>query len=117
MRSPEITNAGLRFIQRVDTNSQDHNFCAYPEADMLMCGTASHAKPYSTFAEWGRGWADPEVRRQRLLNIREGNNQNKKGKRTRKRKRNQKQNFWNRRHHDTSTVRGRLAEKLTKRKR
>lgn len=117
MRCPEITNAGLRFLQTTDTDSQDQTLCSYPEADMLVCGTTSHPKPYSTFSEWGRGWADPEVRRQRLLDIRKGKNQNQSGKRTRKRKRNQKQTFWNRRHHDKSTVRGRLAEKLTKSKR
>lgn len=117
MRFPEITNAGLRFLQTTDTNNQDQTLCTYPEADMLVCGTTSHPKPYSTFGEWGQGWADPEVRQQRLLDIRKGKNHHQNGKRTQKRKRNQKQSFWNRRHHDTSTVRGRLAEKLTKHKR
>ncbi|KAJ3702057.1 hypothetical protein LUZ61_005762 [Rhynchospora tenuis] len=116
MHSPEITEAGLRFLQTSNTNGQDKTLCTYPEGDMLVCSTISHPKPFSTFAEWGRGWADPEVRRQRLLDIRKGKNQNQDAKRTRKRKRNHQRRFWNRCHHDTSTVRGRLAEKLSKRK-
>ncbi|KAJ4797075.1 RECQ helicase SIM [Rhynchospora pubera] len=117
MRSPEITEAGLSFLQTSNTNGQDKTLCTYPEGDMLVCSMTSDPKPFSTFAEWGRGWADPEVRRQRLLDIRKGKNQNQDAKRTRKRKRNKQRSFWNRRHHDTSTVRGRLAEKLSKRKR
>ena len=37
---------------------------AYPDAATLL--SMSNPKPESSSAECGRGWADPEIRRQRL---------------------------------------------------
>ncbi|WOL03319.1 ATP-dependent DNA helicase Q-like SIM [Canna indica] len=94
IRFPELTELGLRYLQ----SETENEFFAYPEADMLL--STEVQKPYSSFSEWGRGWADPEIRRQRL-----------KGKRPRKRKRirNSRKDNGN-----SSTVRGRLAAKLSK---
>ncbi|CAF2089323.1 unnamed protein product [Brassica napus] len=36
----------------------------YPEADMLV--SLRQRRTYSGFSSWGKGWADPEIRRQRL---------------------------------------------------
>ncbi|XP_018484968.2 ATP-dependent DNA helicase Q-like SIM isoform X2 [Raphanus sativus] len=36
----------------------------YPEADMLV--SLKQRRTYSGFSSWGKGWADPETRRQRL---------------------------------------------------
>lgn len=45
----------------------EQTFYVYPEADMLLARKTD--KPYSSFSEWGKGWADPEIRRQRLERI------------------------------------------------
>ncbi|XP_020240756.1 ATP-dependent DNA helicase Q-like SIM isoform X2 [Asparagus officinalis] len=92
---PELTELGLKFL----SSECEQILYAYPEADMLL--PAKKSKPYSSFSEWGRGWADPEIRRQRL--------QGWKGRSKKKRK------PWKQRA-DTSTVRGRLSVKLSKRK-
>ncbi|KAL2940979.1 ATP-dependent DNA helicase Q-like SIM [Bienertia sinuspersici] len=61
IRFPEPTNQGLRFLE----SGIEQDFYAHPEADMVL--SASQAdKPFSSFSEWGKGWADPEIRRQRL---------------------------------------------------
>ncbi|KAJ0960149.1 hypothetical protein J5N97_002068 [Dioscorea zingiberensis] len=95
IKYPEPTQLGLRFLQSGET------FDAYPEADMLL--SMEKEKPYSSFSDWGRGWADPEIRRQRLQRAKSG---------SRKRKMRSK-----RAPRDSSTVRARLATKLTRVKR
>ncbi|CAH8390181.1 unnamed protein product [Eruca vesicaria subsp. sativa] len=42
----------------------DKPLYVYPEADMLV--SLKQRKTYSGFSSWGKGWADPEIRRQRL---------------------------------------------------
>ncbi|KAJ0976263.1 hypothetical protein J5N97_018228 [Dioscorea zingiberensis] len=95
IKYPEPTQLGLRFLQSGETLD------AYPEADMLL--SMEKEKPYSSFSDWGRGWADPEIRRQRLQRAKSG---------PRKRKMRSK-----RAPRDSSTVRARLATKLTRVKR
>ncbi|RWR76539.1 ATP-dependent DNA helicase Q-like protein SIM isoform X2 [Cinnamomum micranthum f. kanehirae] len=97
IKYPELTELGLRFL----SSEIEQSFFAYPEADMLL--STEKRKSYSTFAEWGRGWADPEIRRQRL----QGRNSRRK-----KRKKRTSKN-----HQDPRTVRGRLTAKLLKQKR
>eukprot|EP00268_Persea_americana_P038882 TRINITY_DN38532_c0_g2_i4.p1 TRINITY_DN38532_c0_g2~~TRINITY_DN38532_c0_g2_i4.p1 ORF type:complete len:103 (+),score=13.71 TRINITY_DN38532_c0_g2_i4:143-451(+) len=97
IKYPELTELGLRFL----SPEIEQSFFAYPEADMLL--STEKRKSYSTFAEWGRGWADPEIRRQRLQG------------------RNYRRKKWKKRssknHQDLRTVRGRLTAKLLKQKR
>ncbi|KAJ0976255.1 hypothetical protein J5N97_018220 [Dioscorea zingiberensis] len=95
IKYPEPTQLGLRFLQSGGTLD------AYPEADMLL--SMEKEKPYSSFSDWGRGWADPEIRRQRLQRAKSG---------SRKRKMHSK-----RAPRDSSTVRSRLATKLARVKR
>ncbi|XP_054801926.1 ATP-dependent DNA helicase Q-like SIM [Prosopis cineraria] len=61
IRYPEPTELGLKFV-----SDGEQAFYAYPEADMLLAAKSSNSKPYSSFSDWGKGWADPEIRRQRL---------------------------------------------------
>ncbi|XP_013643924.1 ATP-dependent DNA helicase Q-like SIM isoform X3 [Brassica napus] len=42
----------------------DKPLYVYPEADMLV--SLKQRRTYSGFSSWGKGWADPEIRRQRL---------------------------------------------------
>ncbi|XP_074589084.1 ATP-dependent DNA helicase Q-like SIM [Curcuma longa] len=95
MKYPELTEQGLRFLH----SESEKEFLAYPEADMLLSSKVD--KPYSSFSEWGRGWADPEIRRQRL-----------EGKKYRKRKRRPTR----RKNPEPNTVRGRLTAKLSKKR-
>ncbi|XP_042457531.1 ATP-dependent DNA helicase Q-like SIM isoform X2 [Zingiber officinale] len=95
IKYPELTEQGLRFLR----SESEKEFLAYPEADMLLSSKAD--KPYSSFSEWGRGWADPEIRRQRL-----------EGKKYRKRKRRPAR----RKNPEPNTVRGRLSAKLSKKR-
>ncbi|KAJ0080532.1 hypothetical protein Patl1_22542 [Pistacia atlantica] len=60
IKFPEPTELGLEFLQ----SDNEQTFYVYPESDMLL--SASECKSYSSFSEWGKGWADPEIRRQRL---------------------------------------------------
>ncbi|KAK6159878.1 hypothetical protein DH2020_003259 [Rehmannia glutinosa] len=94
IKFPEPTDSGLRFLK----SELDQPFHVYPEADMLL-STKSH-KPYSGFSEWGKGWADPEIRRQRLERRRAQRKPRKPKSRNRK--------------PDLSTVRGRLSAKFKK---
>ncbi|KAH7655004.1 DNA helicase protein [Dioscorea alata] len=91
IKYPEPTELGLKFLQSVETLD------AYPEGDMLL---STEKKPYSSFSDWGRGWADPEIRRQRLQRTKC---------RSWKRKMRSK-----RPPRDSNTVRGRLSAKLAK---
>ncbi|KAL3843948.1 hypothetical protein ACJIZ3_001351 [Penstemon smallii] len=94
LRFPEATDSGLQFLKSTES---EQAFDAYPEADMLL--SMNSRKSYSSFSEWGKGWADPEIRRQRL--------ERRALKKPRKRKsRKNQQNL--------STVRGRLCAKLSK---
>ncbi|KAL1549791.1 DNA helicase [Salvia divinorum] len=90
IKFPEPTDSGLQFLKP----DSEESFLVYPEADMLL--STETCKSYSSFSEWGKGWADPEIRRQRL--------QRRRG--SRKKPRSRKPNL--------STVRGRLSAKLAK---
>ncbi|KAL6607826.1 hypothetical protein ACP70R_040889 [Stipagrostis hirtigluma subsp. patula] len=69
---PELTKDGLNFL-----NSQSEEpLYAYPDAAMLF--VMNNPKPFSGFSEWGRGWADPEIRRQRLAGKKMGRRKRKK---------------------------------------
>lgn len=58
---PEPTRAGLNFLS---SQPEEEGLYAYPDAATLLA--MSNPKSVSSSAEWGRGWADPEIRRQRL---------------------------------------------------
>ncbi|KAG5541525.1 hypothetical protein RHGRI_021380 [Rhododendron griersonianum] len=96
IKFPEPTKLGLEFLNC----NGEQPFYIYPEADMLL--SLRNDKPYSSFSEWGKGWADPEIRRQRLGKMRVRRNPRKR--RSRKRQ------------PDPKTARGRLAAKLSKQK-
>lgn len=98
----EPTKRGLEFIK----SGKEQSFNAFPEADMLLA--ASTSKSYSTFLDWGKGWADPEIRRQRLQSM--GRNR---GPRKSRKLRTGKSRKSNRESH---TARGRIASKLSKKK-
>lgn len=99
IKFPEPTKRGLEFLQF----ESDKPFHVYPEADMLL--SMRNPRAYSTFSEWGKGWANPEIRRQRLEKIRS----NRKSKKPRIRK--SKKHF-----SDFSTSRGRISAKISKKK-
>ncbi|KAM0853025.1 hypothetical protein ACQ4PT_051371 [Festuca glaucescens] len=61
IQNPEPTRAGLIFLS---SQPNEEGLYAYPDAATLLAMT--HPKSLSSSAEWGRGWADPEIRRQRL---------------------------------------------------
>lgn len=63
LKFPELTERGLEFLE----TKREQTFYVHPEADMLL--SANRPKSFSTFSEWGRGWADPEIRRQRLVSM------------------------------------------------
>ncbi|WJX19547.1 DNA helicase [Trifolium repens] len=63
IKYPELTELGLEFVKSMN----EETFYVYPEADMLL--ESKIDKPFSSFSEWGKGWADPEIRRQRLERI------------------------------------------------
>uniref|UniRef100_A0A0E0KYK1 ATP-dependent DNA helicase n=1 Tax=Oryza punctata TaxID=4537 RepID=A0A0E0KYK1_ORYPU len=95
---PEVTEAGLNFLSM---QSEEEGLYEYLDAAMLL--VMNDPKPISTSSEWGRGWADPAIRRQRLAGKKMGR---RKGKR-------------HSRSHSTgfTTARQRLAEILSKRRR
>lgn len=94
IKYPEVTGRGRQFL----SSETEQPFHVYPEADMLL--SMRSPKSFSSFAEWGKGWADPEIRRQRLQRKRTW-------KSPRKRKSRKRQP-------DSKTVRGRLIAKLSK---
>ncbi|MBA0619017.1 hypothetical protein Godav_028272 [Gossypium davidsonii] len=100
IKFPEPTKRGLEFLQ----SESDEGFHVYPEADMLY----SMRKPraYSSFSDWGKGWANPEIRRQRLDKIRSSNRKPRKPRIRKSRK-----HF-----SDTSTSRGRISAKISQKK-
>ncbi|GJN36042.1 hypothetical protein PR202_gb24867 [Eleusine coracana subsp. coracana] len=95
---PELTEDGLNFLR---SQSEEEVLYEYPDAAMLLA--MDNPKPFSTLSEWGRGWADPEIRRQRLAG-------RKTGRRKRKRRSRQQPTGF-------TTARERLAAILSKRKR
>ncbi|XP_055816707.1 ATP-dependent DNA helicase Q-like SIM isoform X1 [Solanum dulcamara] len=94
IKYPEVTERGRQFL----SCETEQPFHVYPEADMLL--SMRSPKSFSSFAEWGKGWADPEIRHQRLQRKRTW-------KSPRKRKSRKRQP-------DSNTVRGRLTAKLSK---
>ncbi|KAK9292683.1 hypothetical protein L1049_020662 [Liquidambar formosana] len=96
IKFPVPTKLGLEFLQ----SKTEETFYVCPEADMLH--STRNPKPYCTFSEWGKGWADPEIRRQRL----ERKRLNRKPRKRKSRKRKP----------DLKTVRGRLSAKLSNKK-
>ncbi|TKY52245.1 ATP-dependent DNA helicase Q SIM [Spatholobus suberectus] len=108
IKYPEPTELGLEFVKSMSEQA----FYVYPEADMLLARkTANKNKPFSSFSEWGNGWADPEIRRQRLerMQLNRKPRMLQSPKKRRKRKANKVQP-------DLRTSRGRLAAKLSKHK-
>lgn len=69
IQSPKLTNLGFEFLK---SNNCSDQVIAYPEADMLIAERKK--QPFSSFSEWGKGWSDPNIRRQRLERI--GNEKN-----------------------------------------
>lgn len=61
IQHPELTRAGLNFLS---SQPDEEGLYAYPDAATLLA--ISNPKSFSSSSEWGRGWADPEIRRQRL---------------------------------------------------
>lgn len=104
IKFPEPTKLGLEFLS---TSDQTFNVC--PEADMLLSMTKP--KSYSSFSEWGRGWADPAIRRERLKRRRHSvdKSQGSRPRKGRKRK-------FSKHNSDLKTVRGRLCAKLSAKK-
>ncbi|KAK7277949.1 hypothetical protein RJT34_22970 [Clitoria ternatea] len=105
IKYPEPTELGLEFIK----STSEEAFYVYPEADMLLERKMKTKKPFSSFSEWGKGWADPEIRRQRLERMQVSRKpkllQSPKKKRKRRSKKVQP---------DARTSRGRLAARLAK---
>ncbi|KAL3728245.1 hypothetical protein ACJRO7_032918 [Eucalyptus globulus] len=60
IKYPELTERGWDFVQ----SQREESLYIFPEADMLLSGRKRRS--FSTFSEWGKGCADPEIRRQRL---------------------------------------------------
>ncbi|XP_010455101.1 PREDICTED: ATP-dependent DNA helicase Q-like SIM isoform X2 [Camelina sativa] len=60
----------IKFIQPTERGNKELDFqddkplYVYPEADMLL--SLKQDRTYSGFSDWGKGWADPEIRRRRL---------------------------------------------------
>ncbi|VFQ65728.1 unnamed protein product [Cuscuta campestris] len=100
IKYPQVTEKGLKFLE----SEAQQNFVAYPETDMLLSLTRAQ-KPFSSFSEWGKGWADPEIRKQRLERRRS----------TRKfqKPRKSRNGSSSRGQPNLGTVRGRLAAKLS----
>lgn len=98
IKFPEPTKLGLEFLEV----ERDKPFYVYPEADMLL--SMNKCKSYSTFADWGKGWADPEIRRQRL----EKRRLDRKPRKPRRKRKSRK------RKPDMTTARGRITAKLSK---
>ncbi|XP_057857543.2 ATP-dependent DNA helicase Q-like SIM isoform X1 [Cryptomeria japonica] len=104
IKNPEPTVLGLEFLKGCDlhhmsASAGDHSLSLFPEGDMLQAMKMQEST--SGNSEWGRGWADTEIRQQRL----KGRKRRKKRKRA---SRKPKQNL--------NTVRGRLSAKISKKK-
>lgn len=111
IKFPALTKKGRDFLE---FNSEQTLF-VYPEADMLLSMTMP--KSYSKFSDWGKGWADPEIRRQRLGKIRHNRKQSKpKGTRRSQKSPKFRRKSSKKRSADVTTVRGRIAAKISKKK-
>ncbi|CAL4895671.1 unnamed protein product [Urochloa decumbens] len=66
IQHPELTEEGLKFL---NSRSQQPLY-AHPDAAMLLA--MNDPRPFSESSEWGRGWADPAIRRQRLAGRKTG---------------------------------------------
>ncbi|KAF5740043.1 hypothetical protein HS088_TW11G00106 [Tripterygium wilfordii] len=102
IKYPKPTKLGLEFLQF----ENDQTFNVYPEADMLL--SLNKSRSYSTFADWGKGWADPDIRRQRLERM--GSNRKPRKPRQPRNRQSRKRN------QDLGTARGRIQAKLLKQK-
>lgn len=76
LQHPEPTRAGLNFLS---SQPDEEGLYAYPDAATLLL--MSNPKSFSSSSEWGRGWADPETRRQRLAGRKTGRRKRKRGSR------------------------------------
>ncbi|CAM6108875.1 unnamed protein product [Calypogeia fissa] len=112
LKFPVLTQNGLEFLKRFQSHScgtfdsssssRDNSgdpplLLIHPEGDMIQAMREPRKSSSDKAREWGRGWADPAIRRQRL-----GGRKGRKGKRGKKQ----------RRQLSLHTVRGRLASKL-----
>ncbi|XP_024029103.1 ATP-dependent DNA helicase Q-like SIM isoform X2 [Morus notabilis] len=108
LKIPEPTELGLEFLRL----KGEQTFYVNPEADMQLSETKSQS--YSRFSDWGKGWADPEIRRQRLERMQSRTKQPKpmgtRGQRSGKLGKRKPRN----RSPDVRTVRGRITAKLLK---
>ncbi|XP_048226180.1 ATP-dependent DNA helicase Q-like SIM isoform X2 [Ricinus communis] len=102
IKFPEPTKLGMEFLEY----ERDQPFYIYPEADMLLA--MNQRKSYSTFADWGKGWADPEIRRQRL--------ERKRKERKPRKQRQSRSRKSSKPKADMKTARGRITAKLFKQK-
>lgn len=105
IKYPELTELGLEFVKSLT----EETFYVYPEADMLL--ETKTDKPFSSFSEWGKGWADPEIRRQRLERMQRDRSPKKRQSPRKQRKRKARKVK-----PDLRTSRGRLTAKLSKHK-
>lgn len=96
IKCPEPTKLGLEYLEY----DREQPLSVYPEADMQL--SVNKHKSYSSFAEWGKGWSDPEIRRQRL----ERKQSNRKPRKPRRTRKSGKMKL------DFKTARGRIAAKL-----
>lgn len=103
IKYPELTELGLEFVKSMT----EETFYVYPEADMLL--ETKTDKPFSSFSEWGKGWADPEIRRQRLERMQLDRSPTKRQSPRKQRKRRARKMK-----PDLRTSRGRLSAKLSK---
>ncbi|KAF3454518.1 hypothetical protein FNV43_RR04966 [Rhamnella rubrinervis] len=110
LKFPELTKLGMEVLRF----KREETFYVYPEADMLL--SLSKPKTYSTFSDWGKGWADPEIRRQRLERMQFNKKQLKPcGSRRRRKPRKQRKRKSSKQNPDMRTVRGRIVAKISKR--
>nr|CAB3460234.1 unnamed protein product [Digitaria exilis] len=61
IQHPELTEDGLKLLS---SRSSSEPLYAHPDAAMVLA--TNDPRPLSNSSEWGRGWADPEIRCQRL---------------------------------------------------
>ena len=108
---PVLTAQGHRFLEgnsisggSLQNASMPQNLRIHLEADMIEA-LKMPLQSTSEAQEWGRGWADPAIRRQRLSGGRGGRGSRGRGRKGKKsRRRRQKP--------DVGTVQGRLAAKV-----
>ncbi|XP_004302399.1 PREDICTED: ATP-dependent DNA helicase Q-like SIM isoform X1 [Fragaria vesca subsp. vesca] len=109
LKFPKLTELGLEFL----LSEKEKSFYVHPEADMLL--SASMPKSFSTFSEWGKGWADPEIRCQRLESFQHNRSpQSSFGKRGKRKSRKQRTRKSSASSQSVRTVRGRIEAKLSK---